>query len=130
MDPTTSLIRRRSLLGAAAALTAGAPLAQPAAVSPVLRFAVSSYSYWHFKRDRYPIEKVIDEAARLSFDGVEILHRQMADESPETLNRLKRAALLNGLSLVMFSIHQDFVSLGPMSAARLFAIPNTASIWR
>ena len=74
------------------------------------RFAVSSYSYWHFKPQRYPIEKVIEEAARLGFDGVEVLHRQMTDESPQALHALKQAAWQRGLSLVMFSIHQDFVS--------------------
>jgi sugar phosphate isomerase/epimerase len=56
------------------------------------------------------VEKVIDEAARLGFDGVELLHRQMTNESPEYLASLKRAALLRGLAVPMFSIHQDFVS--------------------
>ena len=37
------------------------------------RFGVSSYSYWHFTKQKYPLEKVIDEAARLGFDGVELL---------------------------------------------------------
>lgn len=56
------------------------------------RFAVSSYSYWHFKGERVPIETVIDDASRLGFDGVEILHRQMTDESTAYLNKLKRQA--------------------------------------
>ena len=87
------------------------------------RFAVSTYSYWHFKGPRYPIESVIEDAAGLGFDGVEILHRQMAGESPAELNRLKRAALLRGLSLVMLSIHQDFVS--PWADERGQAIRHT-----
>lgn len=107
MDPIS---RRGALLGAAAVALPGAfaqtvrkPLPQP-------RFSVSSYSYWHFQKERYPLEKVIDEAARLGFEGVELLHRQMTDESPAYLNRLKRRILLNGLAPTMFSIHQDFVS--------------------
>jgi sugar phosphate isomerase/epimerase len=76
---------------------------------PRQRFAVSTYSYWHFKPEKYPIEKVLDDAARLGFDGVEILHRQMADETPAYIHKLKRHAFVNGLDLVMLSIHQDFV---------------------
>jgi L-ribulose-5-phosphate 3-epimerase len=124
MEPTPSLVRRRDLLGAATVLVGvDQAIAQPAAVLPAPRFSVSSYSYWHFKGERYPIDKVIDEAARLGFDGVEVLHRQMTDESPETLNRLKRSALLRGVALVMFSIHQDFVS--PWADERGQAIRHT-----
>ena len=103
------ITRRNALLGAASA-TVPAAIAQKATALPQPRFSVSSYSYWHFTKERFPLEKVIDEAARLGFDGVELLHRQMTDESPEYLNKLKRHALLNGLALTMFSIHQDFVS--------------------
>ena len=70
---------------------------------------MSTYSYWHFTPEKYPIEKVIDQAAALGFEGVEILHRQMADETPAYVNGLKKAAFRNGLSLPMLSIHQDFV---------------------
>src|SRR5687767_3330288 len=37
---------------------------------PPIRIGVSTYSYWHFKTEKYPVERVIDEAARLGFDGV------------------------------------------------------------
>ena len=60
--------------------------------------------------EQVPIESVIDEAGRLGFDGVEVLHRQMSDESTAYLNQLKRQAFRNGLDLIQFSIHQDFVS--------------------
>jgi sugar phosphate isomerase/epimerase len=73
------------------------------------RIAVSTYSYWHFKSERYPIEKVIESAAGLGFEGVEVLHRQMTDETPAYLNKLKQLAFQHGLSLPMLSIHQDFV---------------------
>ena len=122
MDWTT-FVRRRELLSGTAALGLGSAFAQNHTVRPTPPFAVSTYSYWHFKGERYPIEKVIEEAARLGFDGVEILHRQMTDESPETLSRLKRAAFLHGLSLAMFSIHQDFVS--PWADERGQAIRQT-----
>ena len=84
--------------------------AAPAAEERRQRFAVSTYSYWHFKPEKYPIEQVIDDAARIGFDGVEVLHRQMTDESPAYVSKLRRQAFLNGLDLVMLSIHQDFVS--------------------
>jgi L-ribulose-5-phosphate 3-epimerase len=117
-------VSRRGLLTGAAAAALPSALAQPAHASlPLPRFSVSSYSYWHFTKERYPLEKVIDEAARLGFDGVELLHRQMTDESPEYLNKLKRAALLRGLALTMFSIHQDFVS--PWADERGQAIRQT-----
>ncbi len=101
------LTRRQLPRMAGAALIAPA-LAQPASKRRI-RLAVSTYSYWHFRKEKYPIEKVIDDAARLGFDGVEILHRQMRDETPAYVNALKRQALANGLDLVMLSIHQDFV---------------------
>jgi len=122
--------RRQALQsGAAAAL---APLftlngkdgasAAPAA-KPRIRLAVSTYSYWHFTPEKYPIEKVIDNAAGLGFDGVEILHRQMKNETQAYVNGLKRAAFRHGLSFPMLSIHQDFVD--PDRAQRQRAIDHT-----
>jgi L-ribulose-5-phosphate 3-epimerase len=92
----------RGICGAAHAEAPGAPAHQ---------IAVSTYSYWHFRTARYPVEQVIEDAARLGFDGVEILHRQMTDESPGYVNKLKQAAFRNGLALPMLSIHQDFISV-------------------
>lgn len=124
------LSRRAVLAGGAgatlaAALHPAAALAQkpPADARRRIRLGVSTYSYWHFKTEKYPIEKVIDDAARLGFDGVEILHRQMAEESTAYLNQLKRAAFLNGLDLIMLSIHQDFIS--PDAAERRKHVEHT-----
>lgn len=89
----------------AAAARGNAQSARPGRI----RLAVSTYSYWHFRGDRYPVEKVIEDAARLGFDGVEILHRQMAGEDRAYLNKLKQLAFQLGLALPMLSIHQDFV---------------------
>ena len=110
---------RRALLkaGGGALVTpfvAARPAAAGQATSSIaprrIKIAVSTYSYWHFRTDKYPIEKVIEDAARLGFDGVEILHRQMTDESPAYVNKLKQLAFKNGLALPMLSIHQDFIS--------------------
>jgi L-ribulose-5-phosphate 3-epimerase len=90
---------------------------------PRIKVAVSTYSYWHFRTPRYPIERVIDDAARLGFDGVEILHRQMTDESPAYVNGLKQRAFRNGLDLPMLSIHQDFIS--PKAEERNEAVAHT-----
>ena len=74
-----------------------------------IRLVVSTYSYWHFDQVKYPIEKVIENAARIGFDGVEILHRQMENESIAYMNKLKRMAFDRGLALPFLSIHQNFV---------------------
>jgi L-ribulose-5-phosphate 3-epimerase len=105
---------RRQVLqqGAALAILSRVSSAQSTAQKSRIRLAVSTYSYWHFKAEKYPVEKVIDDAARLGFDGVEVLHRQMTDESPAYLNKLKQAAFRNSLALPMLSIHQDFVAPG------------------
>jgi sugar phosphate isomerase/epimerase len=105
-------------LGAAAAAAPAAVLdardaAGPPGTRPRIQLAVSTYSYWHFKPEKYPIEAVIEHAAGIGFDGVEILHGQMKDESPEYVNGLKQAAFRHGLALPMLSIHQDFVSPDP-----------------
>lgn len=111
---------RRGFL-AAAGTVAGAGLiparaaAMPAGPRP--RLAIASYSYWHFRTERVPIEQVVEKAAALDVPGVDVLHRQMdlPEKEPLTaahlgyLRRLKRHALLNGVSYVGLSIHQDFV---------------------
>jgi sugar phosphate isomerase/epimerase len=99
--------------------------AQPARRSSPgrIRIAVSTYSYWHLRGAKYPVEQVIEDAARLGFDGVEILHRQMTDESPAYVNTLKQAAFRNGLALPMLSIHQDFIS--DKAAERKEAVEHT-----
>ena len=75
-----------------------------------MKLGVSTYSYWHFTPERVPIEHVIEEAARLELDGVEILHQQMASEANPYLQKLKRLAFIHGLDLYALSIHQGFVS--------------------
>lgn len=124
------LFTRRTFLGTSAAALplVAAPaqlLGHPADPprSPGIRLAVSSYSYWHFRGERTPIERVIDDAARLGFDGVEILHRQMPEEGTAYVNGLKQRAFRAGVDLVMLSIHQDFVT--PDAAERQKDIDHT-----
>ncbi len=88
---------------------AGDPVSQPPAISNPI--AVSTYSYWRFRDDsKLSIEACIDLAAEAGFDGVEILHIQMQDESNATLQRIKQRAFRLGMDLCGFSTHQTFVS--------------------
>lgn len=75
-----------------------------------IKLSISSYSYWHFKKDKYPIEKVIDNAAELGVDGIDILHRQMESEDNAYIQKLKKQAFINGIALTCLSIHQGFVT--------------------
>jgi len=75
-----------------------------------LHIGTSTYSYWHFKEERTPIEYVMEQAAKVGLDGVEILHVQMESEDNSYLQRLKRTAFINGLDIYCLSIHQSFVS--------------------
>ena len=84
-------LSRRALLATSAVAAATAlPKLLPAQAPTRRRFPidVSTYTYWHFRAPKFPIEGIIDDAARLGFDGVEILHRQMTDESPSDVNGL------------------------------------------
>ncbi|HUR59352.1 MAG TPA: hypothetical protein VM029_16675, partial [Opitutaceae bacterium] len=111
-----------STVALAAGASALAPLTTLAAASPAPRrktvqLAISSYSYWHFRSAKVPIETVIEKTAALGVPGVDVLHRQMemAERAPLTpehrvyLQKLKRHAFRHGVNLVALSIHQDFV---------------------
>ena len=120
MLPRANLNRRHFFAtGAAAggALAAGlAPtsaLAASAASKRRVQLGISTYSYWHFTEKKFPVEQVIDEAARLEVSGVDVLHRQMDAEDTAYCNKLKRHAFLNGIDLIALSIHQDFVDPDP-----------------
>lgn len=116
---------RREFLTAAAAATTLASFGQSAsAEEPVAaeeaklaeqkisnRIAVSTYSFWQFRHEELrDVEKCIALSAEMGFDGVEILHRQMTDETPAYLQKLKRTAFVNGVDLCGFSTHQGFLS--------------------
>ena len=107
--------RRRFLQTSAAALLpvfADGMAAPPSAAKPAgrIKLSISSYSYWHFTEKKFPIEKVIDEAARIGVEGIDILHRQMESEDNAYIQGLKRHAFVNGIAFTCLSIHQSFVS--------------------
>ncbi len=83
-----------------------------------MRFGVSTYSFWHFRGERYPVERVMEQAAALGLAGVEILHRQMGSEDATYLRRLKRMAVSLALDLYGLAIHQDFVQPDPEERQR------------
>ena len=116
-------MQRRQLLHTAAATVGAAALgsksllaadehpSKPEQASMPNRIGVSTYSFWRFRNEPYrPIEKCLDLAAGMGFDGVEILQKQMPDTNNEALQNIKRHAFLLGLDLMGFSTHQDFVS--------------------
>ena len=125
---------RRSFLttslaaGAALALGSSPVSAQPPKASgwrKRIKLGIATYSYWHFKTAKVPIETVMDRAAELGVEGVDILHRQMnlEERAPRNaagrayLQRLKRHAFRNGLSVCCISTHQSFVKPDPAELA-------------
>jgi len=108
--------RRAFLAGSAAALAgatdraAGAATANESKTQRGNPIAIATYSFWRFKQGmKMPIEQCIDEAARMGFEGVDLLLMQFESEEPAYLNKLKRHALINGLDLCALSTHQGFV---------------------
>jgi L-ribulose-5-phosphate 3-epimerase len=126
-------LSRRSFLTTASAVTALAlaPATRagqspaPAARRPRLKLAIATYSYWHFKTAKVPVETVIDRAAELGVEGIDILHRQLNLEERAPLDAagraylhgLKRHAFRRGLSICCVSTHQSFVKANPAELA-------------
>ena len=97
------------------AISAGPAISDDRSVASGARegnpIAVSTYSYWRFRRDaKLKIEECIELAAEAGFDAVEILEIQMHRRDNAYLQTLKRQAFLAGLDLCGMSTHQDFVS--------------------
>lgn len=114
---TTSALGAASIGFAADALS---PIDTP---KPRVKLGISTYSYWHFRPPKVPIHTVIDKAAALGVEGVDILHRQMESEERGYLQKLKRHAFINGIDLICLSIHQNFVNPDPEE--RIQAIDHT-----
>ena len=88
------------------------------------RIGVSSYSFWGFKReDLRSIDVCLEQAARMGFDGFEILQRQLSSTDRPELMKIKRRAFLLGLDLMGFSTHQGFLS--PEAGKRQSNIDHT-----
>ncbi len=122
-------MNRRHFLAAAAAgsaipfVRAQEPDAAPASARPN-RIGVSSYSFWGFRReDLRPIDICLEHAARMGFDGFEILQRQLASTERAELMKIKRRAFVLGLDLMGYSTHQGFLS--PDEAKRRENIQHT-----
>lgn len=118
---------RRQFLKKTAVASAAlvAPLPPLGAAGPAMPYplVLSSYSYWHFRTPKVPIEYVIEEAARLGMAGVDVLHRQLESAEPAYLQKLKSHAFRHGVALSCLSIHQNFVS--PDAAERQKNIDHT-----
>lgn len=101
-----------STVSAAACLPAiGEAAASPLVAAPPNRIGVSSYSFWGFKReDLRPIDVCLEHAARMGFDGFEILQRQLESTDSAELMKIKRRAFVLGLDLMGYSTHQGFLS--------------------
>lgn len=74
--------------------------------------SVSTYSFWQFNgpNEDTPVERCIDQAAAMGFDGVELLLLQMTSEENSYLQQIKKRAFHNGLDLCGFSTHQGFLN--------------------
>lgn len=109
-------MNRRTFLKTASATTAFAGINVPvhsagtsSTSSAKPKLGISTYSYWHFRDPKTPVQTVIEKAAALGVNGVDILHRQMDSEDRAYLQKLKRTAFVHGIDLICLSIHQDFV---------------------
>jgi L-ribulose-5-phosphate 3-epimerase len=121
-------MKRRHFLATGALAAAPLPLLSeetPPAASPrPNRIGVSSYSFWGFQRENLKdIPTCLDHAARMGFDGFEILQRQLASYDNAELQKIKRHAFLLGLDLMGYSTHQGFLS--PDQAKRDAQIKHT-----
>jgi L-ribulose-5-phosphate 3-epimerase len=77
---------RRSFLATAATASAALAVnassvvraATPTTVAkPRVKLGIATYSYWHFRTEKVRVETVMDRAAELGVEGVDLLHRQM-----------------------------------------------------
>lgn len=130
-------MNRRAFLSAAGALAASASAfaQQPPPAAPRfkkrIKLGVSTYSYWHFEEKKFPIETVIERAADLGVEGVDVLHRQMELDEKAPFDaagraycrKLKRHAFRHGIELICLSTHQNFVS--PDKKARQEHVDHT-----
>ena len=120
-------MKRRHFLatGAFASVASSIPAQEkPPLPSRPNRIGVSSYSFWGFRRDDLrDIPTCIDHAARMGFDGFEVLQRQLVSTDNAELQKIKRHAFVNGLDLMGYSTHQGFLS--PDQAKRDAQIKHT-----
>jgi sugar phosphate isomerase/epimerase len=116
-------MNRRAFLASAGSFAAASAFSQeqPPATPRFkkrIKLGISTYSYWHFEQKKFPVETVVERAAELGVEGVDVLHRQMDLPEKAALDaggraycrKLKRHAFRNGVELICLSTHQNFVS--------------------
>jgi len=81
-----------------------------------MNLGVSTYSYWHFEREKMPINHYLEKASRHGFSGVEVLQDHLEGLSLSDLKEVKRMAFNLGLSIYAVSIHNNFVN--PLTGSR------------
>ena len=123
--PLRHFLKTAALAGAACACAASGkeiiPKQKPTTIRKRIKLGIATYSYWHFRDPKVSIETVMDKAAEIGVEGVDILHRQMdiPEKEPLTaahrthLHKLKRHAFRNGLEICCVSTHQSFVKPKP-----------------
>ncbi len=110
---------RRSLVIGGAAMCAGVPLRQAAAIEPIARpgtarfkFSLAAYSYRDLltgKPPRLTLDDFIAECARMQLDGTELTSYYFpADITHEYLRHLKQLAFRLGLNISGTAVGNDF----------------------
>lgn len=115
-----NLLRNSSLaaLGAVGAgrvsMSSAAEGGEPTAPRRARPIGLATYSLWQFRHEQWrSVERCLEAAAEMGFDGVEILQRQVEDTERATLMAIKRRAFELGLSLIGYSTHQGFLTPDP-----------------
>lgn len=113
-------ISRRGFLAASALASAGVGArgleASVAGEGPQRRsrIGVSTYSFYQFRYPQWrPVEACLEQAARMGFDGVELLRRQIGEPTAQQMREAKRLAFSLGLDLIGYATHQTFLSADP-----------------
>ena len=115
-------MNRRRFLATSGVATVMAPAAAPGEKSArdiprkrpfngANRIGVSSYSFWGFRRQELrSLHTNLEHAARMGFDGLEVLQRQLESTERAALQKIKRHAFVLGLDLMGYFTHQGFLS--------------------
>lgn len=88
-----------------------------------MKLAISSYSFHRFGEGpeghaKPSFETMIDTAARLGLNGIELLGVHFDSTAPEYLTALKQYAFARGIAIVSVSAHHNFVHPDPQQRQR------------
>lgn len=73
-----------------------------------MRLGLSTYSFWHFRGEPYPVLKIINMASKWDIGGIEILERQLTSKSLESLREIRREAYMESISMHLHHIRTLF----------------------